>query len=102
MDVITYGRGVIDSLLLPESEDINLDCVMELIRYICTHQPPGAVLVFLPGWNRISTLYKLMTEHNFFTPGNNELSILLLAIHNKMQMKCTKNLKIVPLYTRDL
>jgi ATP-dependent RNA helicase DHX36 len=52
----------------PESEEINLDLTAALIQHICITKPDGAVLVFLPGWDNISNLHKLLKESNNFPP----------------------------------
>lgn len=44
------------------SEDINLDLIVALIRHICMTKDDGAILVFLPGWDKISSLHKLLNE----------------------------------------
>ena len=37
-----------------------------LIKYIKTLQIPGAILVFLPGWNLIFALHKHLEMHSEF------------------------------------
>ena len=44
-----YSRTTIASLEHPESEDINLELISTLIRFIHEKHDEGAVLVFLPG-----------------------------------------------------
>ncbi|XP_058987315.1 ATP-dependent DNA/RNA helicase DHX36-like [Musca domestica] len=53
-----YDRQVIDTLRrYSDSEGCaNLNFLEFLIFYICEHKPPGAILVFLPGYERISKL----------------------------------------------
>lgn len=57
-----YSQKVINHLYEPESENINLELILELIKYIDQTQGEGAILVFLPGWDKISTLNKLLRE----------------------------------------
>ena len=45
----------------PFSENLNCDLILQLLQHIC-RQPPGAVLVFVPGWGDINTLNKLIEE----------------------------------------
>lgn len=53
-----YDKQVIDTLRrYTDSEGCtNLNFLEYLIFYICEHKPPGAILVFLPGYERISKL----------------------------------------------
>lgn len=53
---------MIEQLKNPNSEDMFLDLIEQLIRYICTTQGPGAILVFLPGMMDIVKLNKIMIE----------------------------------------
>lgn len=50
----------------PSSEDINLDLIAALIHHICITKDDGAILVFLPGWDKISSLHKLLNENVSF------------------------------------
>jgi ATP-dependent RNA helicase DHX36 len=52
----------------PESEEINLDLIAALIHHICITKLEGAILVFLPGWDNISNLNKLLKESINFPP----------------------------------
>ncbi|XP_013110085.2 ATP-dependent DNA/RNA helicase DHX36 [Stomoxys calcitrans] len=53
-----YDKQVIDTLRrYSDTEGCgNLNFLEYLIFYICEHKPPGAILVFLPGYERISKL----------------------------------------------
>ncbi|CAB3376910.1 Hypothetical predicted protein [Cloeon dipterum] len=75
-----YPEHVIQSLSLPESEEMNMELITALIRYICQSQPEGAILVFLPGWDQISKLHKMVTESSFFSKSN----FLVLPLHSQM------------------
>lgn len=58
-----YSRHVIDSLRHSESEEINMDLIVELVIRICKGTPTEeAILIFLPGWDKISKLNKFMAE----------------------------------------
>jgi ATP-dependent RNA helicase DHX36 len=50
----------------PESEEINLDLIVALMQHICGTKDDGAILVFLPGWDKISNLHKLLKESPSF------------------------------------
>ncbi|KAI8848525.1 P-loop containing nucleoside triphosphate hydrolase protein [Chytridium lagenaria] len=48
------------------SDDLPFDLFEAIIAYITTSMPPGAILVFLPGWLEINTLQsRLKDEDNF-------------------------------------
>ena len=61
-----YSRHVIAELKKPESEEIDLELILSLIKYICRNEREGAILVFLPGWDKIVGLHKLMLDHSYF------------------------------------
>ena len=50
------------SLLHPQAESLNLDLIATLVEHIHTNKPPGAILVFLPGWEDISYLAGLLSS----------------------------------------
>lgn len=64
-----YSREVITALMHPASEEINLDLIVSLLRHICSDpkNSKGAVLIFLPGWDKISKLHKMITDNSFFS-----------------------------------
>lgn len=52
-----YDPAVIQALRCPTSEGCaDIQFLEFLIFYICAHKPPGAILVFLPGYDKISKL----------------------------------------------
>lgn len=55
-----------DQLRNPASEDLSLDLIEEVIRYICRTKGPGAILVFLPGMMDIVKLNKIMIENKHY------------------------------------
>jgi len=54
--------STLSSLLHPQAESMNLDLIATLVAHIHTTQEPGAILVFLPGWEDISYLAGLLTS----------------------------------------
>jgi ATP-dependent RNA helicase DHX36 len=63
----SYPDFVIEGLSNPESEKINADLIIALIKHICVSQGDGAILVFVPGWEDISAiLRKINEQHEFF------------------------------------
>ncbi|KAB7504711.1 ATP-dependent RNA helicase DHX36, partial [Armadillidium nasatum] len=64
----TYPSNVTMELRKRCSELLNVDLIMSLLLYIA-QEPPGAVLVFLPGWEQISKLDKMLKNEPFFGEG---------------------------------
>ena len=60
--------SVLHELRKPESEEINLNLALELLRQI-SRKPPGAVLIFVTGWDDISKLNKLIESDSYFCNG---------------------------------
>ena len=64
-------------LLHPLSENLNfhLDLVADLIKHLDRVRPPGAVLVFVPGWEEITILSNMLLGQD---------TILVLPLHGSM------------------
>jgi ATP-dependent RNA helicase DHX36 len=77
----------------PESEEINLDLIAALIQHICIAKLEGAILVFLPGWDNISSLHKLLKESTNFPPCKYNIRKVTFFLVNKVSefLKRTKN-----------
>lgn len=59
----SYDSRVLDKLRLPESEGCeDIDFIADLVYYICENEPEGAILVFLPGYDKISQLYNILDK----------------------------------------
>lgn len=62
----SYGAPIVEALMNPASESVDLNLIEELIFYISSKMPSGAILVFLPGYAKISTLCtNLQKSHRF-------------------------------------
>lgn len=70
----TY-RTLLDSRI----ETLKIDLIYALISYIC-HQPPGAILVFVPGMAEITKLIKLMEESGRFA----SQAFKIYPLHSKL------------------
>ncbi|XP_017043836.2 ATP-dependent DNA/RNA helicase DHX36 [Drosophila ficusphila] len=82
----SYDSRVLDKLRLPESEGCeDIDFIADLVYYICENEPDGAILVFLPGYDKISQLYNLLDKPQ--TPKGqrwrNQLTVF--PLHSLMQ-----------------
>ena len=66
------------SLLHPKAEALNIDFMAALVSHIHTTMPPGGILVFLPGWEEISSLSSLLTSSYVLS------SVSVLPLHGSM------------------
>ncbi|XP_045521855.1 ATP-dependent DNA/RNA helicase DHX36-like isoform X2 [Pieris brassicae] len=57
-------RDVYKTLQDPQIEELNIDLIVELLKYICKGEP-GAILVFLPGIGEITKLMQCMNLNGF-------------------------------------
>ncbi|KAF2369076.1 Helicase-associated domain [Trinorchestia longiramus] len=73
------SRSAARELRKPHSEELSSDLVVSLLRYIC-RQPPGAVLIFLPGWSDISSVNKLIDEDSALRSER----LLVIPLHSLM------------------
>ncbi|XP_044272686.1 ATP-dependent DNA/RNA helicase DHX36 [Tribolium madens] len=76
-----YSRQVCIQLRKPESEDLNLDLIVQLVVDICQkEQDKGAILIFLTGFQEISTLTRLISENGHFPSSR----FLIFPLHSLM------------------
>ncbi|XP_073991032.1 ATP-dependent RNA helicase Rhau [Rhodnius prolixus] len=75
-----YSKNVISNLRHPNSKVLNIELIRDLIKHICSHHPHGAILVFLPGWDKISALNKSLNDSGCFPPNR----YLILPLHSMM------------------
>lgn len=61
-------------------KEISFELFEALLQYIKGLNTPGAVLVFLPGWNLIFAMMKHLQQHPVF--GSNKY--LLLPLHSQL------------------
>lgn len=67
MNVSTdYSPQTRSSLSQLTEKEICFELVESLIKYILTLETPGAILVFLDGWNIIFKLMKFLENHPVF------------------------------------
>ncbi|KAL1464523.1 hypothetical protein WDU94_004159 [Cyamophila willieti] len=78
-EVQAYPNHVINMLKDPELEGVNNDVIFSLLQYIST-QKPGAVLVFLPGWDAINSLHRSLCESKFF----NSSRFQIIPLHSML------------------
>uniref|UniRef100_A0A671QSQ0 RNA helicase n=1 Tax=Sinocyclocheilus anshuiensis TaxID=1608454 RepID=A0A671QSQ0_9TELE len=65
-----YSDSTTDALEMMDDDDkINLELIVALIRHIVMKEDNGAILVFLPGWDNISTLNDLLMADQIFKSG---------------------------------
>nr|CAI5848255.1 unnamed protein product [Callosobruchus analis] len=63
------------------TENINLDLILELIKYICRHDDEfGSILVFVPGYAQISDLNKHLQESGKFPNSR----YIIIPLHSQM------------------
>ncbi|XP_067275989.1 ATP-dependent DNA/RNA helicase DHX36 [Pseudorasbora parva] len=76
-----YSDSTIDTLeMMDNDEKINLELIVGLIRHIVMKEDDGAILVFLPGWDNISTLNDLLMADQMF----NSDRFIIIPLHSLM------------------
>ncbi|XP_045616540.1 ATP-dependent RNA helicase A isoform X2 [Procambarus clarkii] len=71
-----YSEGTRRALAMMNEKDLSFELVEALLKYIDTLSTPGAVLIFLPGWNLIFTLMRHLKQHPVF--GGHQYCVLPL------------------------
>ncbi|CAJ1065307.1 ATP-dependent DNA/RNA helicase DHX36 [Xyrichtys novacula] len=76
-----YSDSTIKALeKLDEDEKIDLDLILALIRHIVLNDEDGAILVFLPGWDNISSLNDLLMAQQMFRSDR----FVIIPLHSLM------------------
>jgi ATP-dependent RNA helicase DHX36 len=77
----TYGSRTRDSLANWNPDCIGFNLIEAVLCHICRKERPGAVLVFMTGWDDISCLKDQLKAHPLLGDPNR---VLLLACHGSM------------------
>ncbi|XP_026143566.1 ATP-dependent DNA/RNA helicase DHX36 [Carassius auratus] len=76
-----YSDSTIDALEMMDDDDkINLELIVALIRHIVMKEDHGAILVFLPGWDNISTLNDILMADQMFKSDR----FIIIPLHSLM------------------
>ncbi|XP_058490743.1 ATP-dependent DNA/RNA helicase DHX36 [Solea solea] len=76
-----YSDNTISTLqMLDNNDKIDLELILALIRYIVLQEQEGAILVFLPGWDNISSLNDLLMAQQMFKSDR----FIIIPLHSLM------------------
>ncbi|NXA20103.1 DHX36 helicase, partial [Ibidorhyncha struthersii] len=75
-----YSASTIDALEMMDDDKVDLDLIAALIRHIVLEEEDGAILVFLPGWDNISTLHDLLMSQVMFKSDR----FIIIPLHSLM------------------
>ncbi|XP_053479622.1 LOW QUALITY PROTEIN: ATP-dependent DNA/RNA helicase DHX36 [Ictalurus furcatus] len=76
-----FSDGTVDTLeMMDEDDKINLELIVALIRHIVLNEDDGAILVFLPGWDNISSLNDLLMADQMFKSDK----FVIIPLHSLM------------------
>uniref|UniRef100_A0A7M4FV47 RNA helicase n=1 Tax=Crocodylus porosus TaxID=8502 RepID=A0A7M4FV47_CROPO len=75
-----YSTSTIAALESMDDDKIDLDLIAALIRHIALEEEDGAILVFLPGWDNISTLHDLLMSQVMFKSDR----FVIIPLHSLM------------------
>ncbi|NWU44891.1 DHX36 helicase, partial [Hylia prasina] len=75
-----YSASTISALEMMDDDKVDLDLVAALIRHIVLEEEDGAILVFLPGWDNISTLHEILTSQVMFKSDR----FIIIPLHSLM------------------
>nr|XP_043610150.1 DExH-box ATP-dependent RNA helicase DExH1 isoform X2 [Erigeron canadensis] len=77
----SYSANTRQSLEAWSGSETDLGLIEATIEYICRHEGPGAILVFLTGWDEISKLLDNVKINNFL---GDPTKFLVLPLHGSM------------------
>uniref|UniRef100_H0VAR3 RNA helicase n=1 Tax=Cavia porcellus TaxID=10141 RepID=H0VAR3_CAVPO len=75
-----YSANTVDVLEMMDDDKVDLNLIAALIRYIVLEEEEGAILVFLPGWDNISTLHDLLMSQVMFKSDK----FIIIPLHSLM------------------
>ncbi|KAM7044266.1 ATP-dependent DNA/RNA helicase DHX36 isoform 2-T2 [Acridotheres tristis] len=75
-----YSASTIDALEMMDDDKVDLDLVAALIKHIVLEEEDGAILVFLPGWDNISTLHEILMSQVMFKSDR----FIIIPLHSLM------------------
>ncbi|CAN9511472.1 unnamed protein product [Ophioblennius macclurei] len=76
-----YSDSTVEALEMLDGDDkIDLELILELIRHIVLNEEEGAILVFLPGWDNISSLNDLLMAQQMFRSDR----FIIIPLHSLM------------------
>lgn len=76
-----YSLRTRESLSCWNPDTIGFNLIEDVLCYICQKERPGAVLVFMTGWDDINALKDQLQAHHLLGDPNR---VLLLACHGSM------------------
>lgn len=82
-----YSDNVIRAITNPDSEKVSIDLIEELIFNISRTKPPGAILVFLPGYGLISKLNTKIKESRRYSNNN----FIIYPLHSMLPTSVQKS-----------
>ncbi|NWT78743.1 DHX36 helicase, partial [Lanius ludovicianus] len=75
-----YSASTIAALEMMDDDKVDLDLIAALIKHIVLEEEDGAILVFLPGWDNISTLHELLMSQVMFKSDK----FIIIPLHSLM------------------
>ncbi|KAK0088841.1 hypothetical protein PV325_010438 [Microctonus aethiopoides] len=75
-----YSEHTKNSMAQLSEKEISFELIEALLEYIKRQGIPGAVLIFLPGWNLIFALMKHLQQHPVFGGSN----YLIIPLHSQL------------------
>ncbi|KAL6264710.1 hypothetical protein P5V15_004809 [Pogonomyrmex californicus] len=75
-----YSVQTKNSMAQLTEKEISFELIEALLMYIKQQEIPGAVLIFLPGWNLIFALMKHLQQHSVF----GKSSYLIIPLHSQL------------------
>ncbi|XP_069856184.1 ATP-dependent DNA/RNA helicase DHX36 [Dipodomys merriami] len=75
-----YSPSTISALEMMDDDKVDLNLIAALIRHIVLKEEDGAILVFLPGWDNISSLHDLLMSQVMFKSDK----FIIIPLHSLM------------------
>ena len=87
---VNRSDSYLESILFPTTtrhEEFPYELFEALIAYIILRRPPGAILVFLPGWTEISTLMTRLQGEDVYRVGYRDRNkVRVFPLHSSVPM----------------
>ncbi|KAG8227388.1 hypothetical protein J437_LFUL000396 [Ladona fulva] len=75
-----YNEATKNAMKSLSEKEVSFELIVELFKYVKSLEIPGAILVFLPGWNLIFSLMRFLQQHPVF--GSN--AFIIIPLHSQL------------------
>ena len=92
-DMSVYSLSTQHAMAQLSEKEIPFELIEALLNYFRSLNTPGAVLIFLPGWNSIFALLRHLSGHNVFGKDRQIKTLKTASVPGPFQLFNLKSLR---------